>query len=104
MSRRRRAEVREIQADPVYNSTLAEKFINSMMWDGKKTTAQNIFYGAMEKIGERAQDELSSSSRKRSKTPSRCWKSRLAVSAARTIRFRSRFRRTGGRLSRSAGF
>ena len=57
MSRRRRAEVREIQPDPVYNSTLAEKFINSMMWDGKKTTAQNIFYGAMEKIGERAQDD-----------------------------------------------
>lgn len=57
MSRRRRAEVREIQADPVYNSTLAEKFINSMMWDGKKTTAQNIFYVAMEKIGERAQDD-----------------------------------------------
>jgi small subunit ribosomal protein S7 len=57
MSRRRRAEIREIQADPVYNSTLAEKFINSMMWDGKKTTAQNIFYGAMEKIGERAQDD-----------------------------------------------
>jgi small subunit ribosomal protein S7 len=57
MSRRRRAEVREIQADPVFNSTLAEKFINSMMWDGKKTTAQNIFYGAMEKIGERAQDD-----------------------------------------------
>jgi small subunit ribosomal protein S7 len=57
MSRRRRAEIREIQADPVYNSTLAEKFINSMMWDGKKTTAQNIFYSAMEKMGERAQDE-----------------------------------------------
>ena len=57
MSRRRRAEVREIQADPVYNSTLAEKFINSMMWDGKKTTSQNIFYGAMERIGERAQDD-----------------------------------------------
>ena len=57
MSRRRRAEVREIQPDPVYNSTLAEKFINSMMWDGKKTTAQNIFYGAMQKVGDRAQDD-----------------------------------------------
>src|SRR5436189_4010058 len=57
MSRRRRAEIREIQADPVYNSTLAEKFINSMMWDGKKTTAQNIFYGAMEKMAERANDD-----------------------------------------------
>jgi small subunit ribosomal protein S7 len=57
MSRRRRAEVREIQADPVYNSTLAEKFINSMMWDGKKNTAQNIFYSAMERIADRAQDD-----------------------------------------------
>ena len=54
MSRRRRAEIREIPADPVYNSTLAEKFVNSMMWDGKKTTAQGIFYTAMEKLGERA--------------------------------------------------
>ena len=57
MSRRRRAEIREIQPDPVYNSTLAEKFINSMMWDGKKTTAQNIFYDAMQKVGDRAQDD-----------------------------------------------
>jgi ribosomal protein S12 len=30
--------------DPVYNSTLAEKFVNSMMWDGKKAVAQKIFY------------------------------------------------------------
>ena len=35
-----RAEIREILPDPVYNSTLVEKFVNSMMWDGKKTTAQ----------------------------------------------------------------
>ena len=57
MSRRRRAEIREIQSDPVYNSTLAEKFVNSLMWDGKKTVAQGIFYTAMEKLGERAGDE-----------------------------------------------
>src|SRR3954452_22371430 len=57
MSRRRRAEVREIPADPVYHSTLAEKFVNSMMWDGKKTVAQGIFYAAMERLGERAGDE-----------------------------------------------
>ena len=55
MRRRRRAEIREILPDPVYNSTLAEKFVNSMMWDGKKTTAQRIFYDAMDKLGERAQ-------------------------------------------------
>jgi small subunit ribosomal protein S7 len=57
MARRRRAEVREIQADPVYNSTLAEKFVNSMMWDGKKNTSQRIFYTAMNMLGERAGDE-----------------------------------------------
>jgi small subunit ribosomal protein S7 len=57
MPRRRRAEVREILADPIYNSTLAEKFVNSMMWDGKKTVAQNIFYTALEKLGQRGNDE-----------------------------------------------
>jgi small subunit ribosomal protein S7 len=41
----------------VYNSTLVEKFVNSMMWDGKKTIAQNIFYSAMTTLGERAGDE-----------------------------------------------
>src|ERR1700674_3382614 len=49
MPRRRRAENREVLPDPVYNSTLVEKFICSMMWDGKKNTAQGIFYDSMEK-------------------------------------------------------
>ncbi len=57
MARRRRPEQREIVADPVYNSTLAEKFVNSMMWDGKKSTAQNIFYGAMDLLKERSGDD-----------------------------------------------
>ena len=57
MSRRRRAEVREIDADPVYNSTLAEKFVNNMMWDGKKTIAQGIFYNAMDQLRERSGDD-----------------------------------------------
>ena len=35
---------REVAADPVYNSTLVTKFVNSMMWGGKKSTAQSIFY------------------------------------------------------------
>jgi small subunit ribosomal protein S7 len=55
--RRRSAEVREIEADPVYNSTLAEKFVNSMMWDGKKTVAQKVFYGAMDIMRERSGDD-----------------------------------------------
>jgi small subunit ribosomal protein S7 len=55
--RRRRAEVREVAPDAVFNSTLAEKFVNSMMWDGKKTVAQAIFYSALDKIGERSGEE-----------------------------------------------
>ena len=57
MPRRRRPEPREILPDPLYNSTLAEKFVNSMMWDGKKNTSQRIFYEAMDTIKERTQDD-----------------------------------------------
>jgi small subunit ribosomal protein S7 len=57
MPRRRRVDTKEILPDPVYNSTLAEKFINSMMWDGKKTVSQGIFYGAMDTIRERTGDD-----------------------------------------------
>jgi len=55
--RRRRADIREVNADPVYNSTLAEKFMNSMMWDGRKAVSQRIFYGAMDKIREKSNDD-----------------------------------------------
>jgi len=57
MPRRRSAENREVPADPVYNSTLVEKFICSMMWNGKKSTAQKMFYDSMEKIRERTSDD-----------------------------------------------
>ena len=58
MPRRRRAvEIREVLPDPVYNSTLVEKFVNSMMWQGKKTVAQGIFYDAMDKLRERTSDD-----------------------------------------------
>jgi len=57
MPRRRRVEIREVPQDPVYNSTLVEKFINSMMWEGKKTVAQGIFYDSMDKIRERSGDD-----------------------------------------------
>ncbi len=57
MPRRRRPENREILPDPLYNSTLAEKFVNSMMWDGKKSVSQKIFYAAMDRIRERSEDD-----------------------------------------------
>ncbi len=57
MARRRRAEVREVAPDPVYNSTLAEKFINSLMLDGKKNTAQRLFYQSMDILRDRSGDD-----------------------------------------------
>src|ERR1700686_4776034 len=41
---------REVTTDSVYGSDLVQKFISSMMWDGKRSTAQRIFYGAMDQI------------------------------------------------------
>ncbi|MER3632475.1 MAG: 30S ribosomal protein S7 [Blastocatellia bacterium] len=57
MARRRVAEKREVLPDPIYNSQLVTKFINGMMWKGKKSLAENIFYWAMEKIAEKTGDE-----------------------------------------------
>ncbi len=57
MPRRRRVDIRETPADPVYNSTLVEKFICSMMWQGKKTTAEKIFYNSMDTIRDRTSDD-----------------------------------------------
>jgi small subunit ribosomal protein S7 len=54
--RRRRAPERKVQPDPVYNSELVAKFINNLMWDGKKFLAQKIFYRAMEIVGERTNE------------------------------------------------
>jgi len=48
---------REVPADPIYNSTLVTKFVNSMMWGGKKSTAQGIFYAAMENLEKKGGDE-----------------------------------------------
>src|SRR5438067_13362069 len=48
---------RQVEADPVYNSTLVTKFVNSMMWDGKKSTAQGIFYKAMDQLQQKGGDE-----------------------------------------------
>jgi small subunit ribosomal protein S7 len=48
---------RQIAPDSVYSSDLVQKFINSMMWDGKRSTAQRIFYAAMERIGQKTNEE-----------------------------------------------
>ncbi len=57
MSRRRRATKREIDPDPVHNSTLVAKFINKVMVSGKKSVAKAIVYGAIEKFAKRVKAE-----------------------------------------------
>ncbi|MCP4251781.1 MAG: 30S ribosomal protein S7 [bacterium] len=46
----------QLQPDPRYQSVLVSKFINCLMWDGKKSTASRIFYDAMEIVGKRIND------------------------------------------------
>src|SRR5258707_12138868 len=49
---------RRVQAlDPVYASDIVEKFICSMMWEGKKSTAQRVFYGAMDQIAKKTNED-----------------------------------------------
>ena len=53
---KRTASAETLKPDPVYGSKLASKFINCLMWQGKKATAQRIFYGAMDQIKKRMAD------------------------------------------------
>ena len=53
MPRKGHIAKREPMPDPIYGSTLANKFVNNLMWDGKKSTAQGIFYQAMKNLEER---------------------------------------------------
>ncbi len=55
--RRRRAQVREVLPDPVYNNKVITKFINSLMKDGKKSIATKIFYEALETIEKKSEEK-----------------------------------------------
>ncbi|WP_001254369.1 30S ribosomal protein S7 [Helicobacter pylori] len=52
--RRRKAPVREVLGDPVYGNKVVTKFINRMMFDGKKSVAEKIIYKAFNKIEEKS--------------------------------------------------
>ena len=56
MARKRTASADTLKPDPRYNNKLASKFINCLMWQGKKATAMRIFYGAMDQIKKRMPD------------------------------------------------
>jgi small subunit ribosomal protein S7 len=57
MPRRRVVAKREILPDPVFNSQLVTRFINCILKKGKKSTAEGIFYGALDIIQQRTQDD-----------------------------------------------
>jgi small subunit ribosomal protein S7 len=56
MARKRTASATTLKPDPVYHNKLASKFINCLMWQGKKATAQRIFYGALDQVKKRMPD------------------------------------------------
>ena len=57
MSRKRRAPKRKNYSDPKYRSEVVSKFINSIMHDGKRSTAEKILYTALEKIKNKNKDK-----------------------------------------------
>ncbi|MCH2666857.1 MAG: 30S ribosomal protein S7 [Deinococcales bacterium] len=57
MARRRRAEIRKLEADLVYGDTTVTAFINKLMRSGKKNLASRVFYGACRLIQERSGQE-----------------------------------------------
>ena len=57
MSRKHRAEQREVLPDPKYNDIVVTKFINSMMYDGKKSVAEKMVYGAFDLAEKKSGEE-----------------------------------------------
>ncbi len=56
MAKKFTASTEELKPDSKFNSKLVSKFINCMMWDGKKSAAQEVFYGAMEIVAGKIKD------------------------------------------------
>ena len=57
MARKKVIAKREINPDPIYNDLVVAKFINALLYDGKRGIAEKIFYSAMEMIQEKGQEE-----------------------------------------------
>src|ERR1700747_1023471 len=57
MPRKGHIAKRTVEPDPVYGSDLVTKFVNSMMWQGKKSTAEGIFYEALKRLEQKGGDK-----------------------------------------------
>ena len=86
MPRKGHIAKRTVPADAVYQSDLVTKFINSMMWQGKRSTAEGIFYEALAKVQEKGGDEALKLFKKAVENA----KPLLEVKTRRTIRCRSK--------------
>ncbi|TQD34827.1 30S ribosomal protein S7 [Haloflavibacter putidus] len=68
--RKRQARKRPLLPDPRFNDQLVTRFVNMMMWDGKKSVAFKIFYDCMDIVGEKKEDD--------EKTALEVWKDALS--------------------------
>jgi small subunit ribosomal protein S7 len=68
--RKRQAKKRPLLPDPRFNDQLVTRFVNMMMWDGKKSVAFKVFYDAIDIVGEKKTDE--------EKTALELWKDALS--------------------------
>ena len=57
MSRKRKAPIRKVYPDPRFHSEVVSKFINSIMYDGKRSTAEKILYSALKKIEDKSKTD-----------------------------------------------
>src|SRR5690606_18235482 len=57
MSRRHRAEKREINPDPKFGDVVVTKFMNAIMYEGKKSVAEKIVYGALDQVRDKTKQE-----------------------------------------------
>lgn len=57
MSRKRKAPIREVLSDPIFNSKIVTKLINTIMLDGKKSTAERILYSAFNIVKEKTNED-----------------------------------------------
>ena len=57
MSRRHKAEKREINPDPKFGDLIVSKFMNAIMYDGKKSVAERIVYGAFDVVHEKSRQD-----------------------------------------------
>jgi small subunit ribosomal protein S7 len=68
--RKKQAKKRPLLPDPKFNDQLVTRFVNMLMWDGKKSVAFNIFYDAIDIVDQRKQDD--------EKTSLEIWKDALS--------------------------